>query len=364
MSFSARAVIRLGALRHNLSRLREAARGAHVIAVLKANAYGHGLLTAAKALSDADAFGVARYGEAIALHEAGIAQPIVLLQGTASRADTEAAVRRGFELVVHCEEQVRWLDSVGEGDIVAWLKLDTGMRRLGFEPAQAAALLERLSACAAVGEVRLMTHLSRADERDEGTTNVQLEIFRRLLGTYEGDVSIVNSAGLLGWPDAITAGVGASRCWVRAGLALYGISPFAHTSGADFGLRSAMDFEARLISVKRIRKGEAVGYGGTWRAPADTVLGIVSAGYGDGYSRFLTSGTPLLVNGRRAGLAGIVSMDMAAADLGAGATDRIGDPVLLWGEDLPIEQVAAHAGASPYQLVCGVTHRDPPRVLP
>ncbi len=125
-----------------------------------------------------------------------------------------------------------------------------------------------------------------------------------------------------------------------------------------------MDFEARLISVKRIRRGDAVGYGGTWRAPADTVLGIVSAGYGDGYSRFLPSGTPLLVNGRRVGLAGVVSMDMAAADLGPDAADRVGDPVLLWGEELPIEHVAACAGASPYQLICGVSHRDPPRILP
>jgi alanine racemase len=364
VSFSARAVIRLGALEHNFRRLRDAAHGARVMAVLKANAYGHGLLTVARCLTDADAYAVARYGEAIALQEAGVPHPIVLLQGTASREDTVAAVQRGFELVVHCEEQVRWLEAAGAGDIVAWLKVDTGMRRLGFEPEEAADLLARLNACAAVGEARLMTHLSRAEDREDGTTGRQLEVFRRLLDGYEGDVSIVNSAGLLAWPDAITAGVEPRRCWVRAGLALYGISPFADTCGAELGLRPAMDFEARLISVKPIGKGEAVGYGGTWRAPADTVLGIVSAGYGDGYSRFLPSGTPLLVNGRRVALAGIVSMDMAAADLGPGAADRVGDPVLLWGEDLPVEQVAAHAGASPYQLVCGVSHRDPPRILP
>ena len=364
MTSVARAFIRLGALRHNYALLRTAAGGAALMAVVKGNAYGHGLVPVAEALSEADSFAVARYPEALALREAGIEQPIVMLEGVTSAEELRGCLERGVHVVVHCERQVALLEASPAAACLAWLKIDTGMRRLGFEPAEAEAVLARLGRCRAVGEVGLMTHLACADDRDADTTRRQLDSFRRLLRGFDGPVSIANSAGLLGWPDAVTAGRDPGHCVARAGLALYGISPFPGTCAAELGLRPAMAFETTLISVKRIRAGEAVGYGATWRAGADTVLGIVAAGYGDGYSRFLPAGTPLRVNGREVTLAGLVSMDMAAVDLGPEARERVGDPVTLWGPDLPVERVAERAGASPYQLVCGVMHREPAAYLP
>jgi alanine racemase len=205
-----------------------------------------------------------------------------------------------------------------------------------------------------VGEVRLMTHLACADDRRDARTDQQVARFRELLASFDGQISVANSPGLLGWPDSICAGVDPGRSSVRCGIALYGISPFPGTTGADFGLRPAMHFEAGLIAVKKVRAGENVGYGAAWQARSDTVIGIVSAGYGDGYTRFLPSGTPVLVNGRRATIAGRVSMDMTAVDLGPDAAERVGDSVTLWGDGLPVEEVAASAGTIPYTLVCGV----------
>jgi alanine racemase len=358
VSFGARAHICLGALKHNFQRIRAAAKGAKVMAIVKANAYGHGLATVAMNLPDADSFAVARYSEAIALADAGITKPIVLLQGVIDADELEDALRRRFELVVHCDRQIELLREAAVGSATVWLKLDTGMRRLGFDPASVEVLLARLHGCAAVGEIRLMTHLANADDRADDTTDRQLDDFRQILKRFNGHISIANSPALLGWPEAITAGHDASRSWVRAGICLYGISPFANSSGSDFDLRPVMQFLSRLIAVKRLRAGESVGYGGTWQAPEDTRLGIISAGYGDGYSRFLPSGTPVLVNGRRTRLAGRISMDMAAVDLGCDATDEVGAPVTLWGEGLPVEEVAAYAGTIPYQLLCGVTNRE------
>lgn len=349
-----RARIRPEALQHNYARLRTAAGGARVIAVIKANAYGHGLLIAARALPDADAFAVARLADAVALADAGIRQPVMLLGGVYNRPDLDTAVARGFELVVHCPAQLELLESAATGRAVVWLEVDTGMHRLGLEPEDCADALARLAKCDAVGEVRLMTHLACADDRRDGRTDQQVARFRELLAGFDGPISVANSPGLLGWPDSICTGVDPARSSVRCGIALYGISPFPGTTGAEFGLRPAMHFEAGLIAVKKVRAGENVGYGATWQARSDTVVGIVSAGYGDGYTRFLPSGAPVLVNGRRAAIAGRVSMDMTAIDLGAEAADRVGDPVTLWGDGLPVEEVAASAGTIPYTLVCGV----------
>lgn len=363
MSVGARAVIRLDAIRHNLRRMKELARGARVIAVVKANAYGHGLLPVACALDAADGIGVARIGEGVALRNGGVTQPVVVFHGARSCEDLRTAADHRLDLVVHCESQIDLLESGARADLVAWLKVDTGMHRLGVEPGDVDAFLARLRRAPAVGEVRLMTHLANADDRDDARTVRQLDGFRRLLDRFDGQFSIANSAGVLAWPDAVAAGAGADRCWVRAGIALYGASPFRDSTGRDFGLSAAMDFEARVIAVKPARAGDAVGYGGTWRAPRDTVLGIVSAGYGDGYSRYLPSGTPVLVEGREATLAGRVSMDSAAVDLGPAGTAAVGDRVILWGEGLPVEVIAARAGTIPYTLLTGITHREPPEVF-
>jgi alanine racemase len=353
-----RARLRLDALKANYEYLRQAAGGARVMAVVKANAYGHGLDTVVRHLPDADAFAVARLSDAIHMAQAGLHRPIVLFGGVYSACDLATALHHRIELAVHTEHQVDLLETAGAGDAVVWLKLDTGMHRLGFEPAEAASVIARLQRCAAVAEVRLMTHLANADDRQDERTSRQLARFRVALDGFGGEFSIANSAGLLGWPASIDAGQGRSRSWVRCGIALYGISPFPGTCGADLGLKPVMEYESRLIGVKAVRSGDRVGYGGTWQARTDTVIGIVAAGYGDGYSRFLPSGTPVLINGRRAGLAGLVSMDVAAVDLGPGATDRIGDRVTLWGADLPVETVAERAGTIPYQLLCGVTQRN------
>ena len=354
MSFGARALIKLGALRHNLQVIREKAPGCKVMAVIKANAYGHGMLEAAKALSDADSLAVARLPEVKALRAAGIDSPVVVLEGVFDDEELDVAVSYGCEIVVHRVEQLQLLEKLDSGSLTVWLKFDTGMNRLGFPASDAVQLIERANACESIAELRLMSHLANADDRQDRKTAEQLSLFESIAEEFDGDISIASSPGLFAWPDAAKPGV-----WVRPGIALYGISPFEATTGADLGLRPVMQLRSRLIAIKKISAGERVGYGGIWEAEEDSVIGIVAAGYGDGYSRFIPSGTPVLVNDRRVKLAGSVSMDMIAVDLGPGANDKFGDPVLLWGGDLPVEEIAKHAGTIPYQLVCGVVHREP-----
>jgi alanine racemase len=361
VTFGARAVIRLGALKHNLKVIREMAPGTRVMAVIKANAYGHGMLEVAEALADADSFAVARTSEARALREADIDSPIVILEGVFTGEELDMAIGAGFEIVVHCIEQFELLEQLESGQLTVWLKFDTGMNRLGFRVSDAEVLINRARECRAIGELRLMSHLANANDRQDDKTADQLSLFQSIADGFDGDVSIANSPGLFGWPESTPKPSG--DIWIRPGISLYGISPFDGTSGADLGLRPVMQLESRLISVKTINAGDPVGYGGTWAAEQDSMIGVVAAGYGDGYSRFLPSGTPVLVNNRRVPLAGGVSMDMLAIDLGPGASDKVGDPVLLWGDGLPVEEIARYAGTIPYQLVCGVLNREPSMVV-
>lgn len=361
MSFGARALVRLGALAHNLDVIRHAAPEAKVMAVVKANAYGHGLVPVAQHLAAVDAFAVARFGEAQLLRDAGIDKPCVLLEGIWDRAQLDAAAESAFDVVVHSDEQLRLLREHRGAPVVAWLKFDSGMGRLGFDVADAAALIETLSCMPAVGELRLMTHMACADEIDNEMTARQLDRFREVATGFEGDVSIANTPAALAWPGTArdAAGLGfRGSCWIRPGISLFGISPFADRTGADLGLEPVMTFEARLIAVKPLRAGATVGYQARYRAPADTTLGIIAAGYGDGYTRHFRDGTPVLVNGRRVPLIGNVSMDMIAVDLGTDATDAIGDVATLWGPELPVEEVAPWADAIPYELVCGIMNRE------
>ncbi len=361
MSFGARALIRLGALKHNFQVIQNAAPESRIMAVIKANAYGHGLLPVATGLPDADSFGVARLQEVLQLRDAGIKQAIVLLAGVLSAEDFEVAVANDCELVVHCEPQIQILEASAAANVTVWLKLDSGMNRLGFPLAQAPQLLDRLARCDSVGAVRLMTHLASADKRGDASTPDQLAKFAAAMESFDGDISIANSPAIFAWPDEFRSFYSqhAGNSWVRAGITLYGISPFDDQSGTDLGLQPVMQFESRIISVKPISAGDRVGYWGRWRAEQDTIIGIVAAGYGDGYMRFLPSGTPLLINGRRVPLAGVVSMDMVAVDLGSDSSDKIGAIATLWGDGLPVEEIATHAGTIPYQLVAGVTHREP-----
>ena len=333
------------------------------MAVVKGNAYGHGMLAAAHALSDADAFGVARLSEAIALRKAGIENPLVLLGGVLSAADLSVAIESGVSLGVHNDEQIVWLEQFDGASVDAWLKIDTGMNRLGFGVEDAADVIARLQACNAVNDLKVMTHFASADDIDDTATGTQISLFRQVIDGFDGDVSIANSAGLFGWMEALREFSdlsAAGRLWIRPGIALYGVSPLRGHSAAELGLQAAMQFESSLIAVKPLRKGERVGYGGTWKSDRDTNLGIVAVGYGDGYTRYIPSGTPLLVNDRRVPVVGVISMDLTAVDLGPDAIDRAGDKVVLWGDGLPVEEIAAYAGTVPYQLVTGVTHREAP----
>ena len=347
-----RAVIDTAALRHNLSRVREIAPGCRVLAVLKANAYGHGMQAAASALAGADGFAVARLAEAIALRSAGHSHRIVLLSGVQDADGLREAADNAVELVVHQPEQIALLESWrGAHRFRIWLKIDTGMGRLGFRPAELPAALGRLADCRTIERpFALMTHLAEAEQPDNERTRAQLASFERVTAGLPGERSIANSAGLIGWP-ATRAG------WVRPGLILYGISPMTGATGIDLGLRPVMTLESRVIAVRELAAGDRVGYGGTWTAARATRIAVVAAGYGDGYLRNTANGAPALVNGRLAPLAGRVSMDLLTVDVTNLPPVAIGDPVVLWGAGVPVETVAASAGTIPYELVCRVGAR-------
>lgn len=361
MTFGARALIRLGALKHNLDVIRRAAPGAKIMAVIKANAYGHGMEAVAETLDDVDAFAVARLPEAVQLHEYGIDKPLVLLAGALTAAELQEALTRSLQIVVHCMEQVELLEAASAGSTVVWLKFDTGMNRLGFAPDAAKQLIARMRSCSAVSELRLMSHLASADELDNPITKDQFDSFREIVEGFDGAVSVANTPATMGWPLVAEAreslGFKGDH-WIRPGLALYGVSPFEGRTGRDLDLKPVMQFEARLIATKPLSEGARVGYRGRYQAKATSTLGIISAGYGDGYTRHFRTGTPVLLNGRRVPMIGNVSMDMIAVDLGDNANDQVGDIATLWGEGLPVEEVAPWADAIPYELVCGVMHRE------
>jgi len=347
------ATIDSGALRHNLAAVRARAPGARVMAVIKANAYGHGLVTVARALDAADSFAVARVDEGLGLRAAGITKPVVLLEGVFEPDQLEAAAVHGFELVVHVDAQLELLRAAPAGSqFVTWLKLDTGMNRLGFTAAAFAAAHSALSALPCVRQpVRLMTHFANADTQDEPTTALQLERFRRCVGSLPGERSLANSAALLTNPSS-------HGDWVRPGLLLYGVSPLPGSLGSELGLQPVMTLQSRIIALRDVAAGERVGYGGRWTAQRPTRLAIAAVGYGDGYPRSLPSGTPVLVGGQVAPLAGRVSMDMFAIDVtDLGVAPQLGTPVVLWGAGLPVERIAALAGTIPYELLCGISQR-------
>jgi alanine racemase len=345
-------VIDTAALRHNLSRVRELAPGCKVAAVVKANAYGHGLLTAAEALAGADAFAVARVEEAVALREGGCRGRILLLEGFCDGSELDAAFRHALEPFVHQEFQLAALESWrGPGAVHAWMKVDTGMRRLGFAPPAVAAAAARLGACRAVEKpVGLVTHLAEAERIEGGATPAQLEAFAAATAGVPGERSIANSAGLIAWPAA-------RADWVRPGIMLYGISPFPDRTGADLGLRPVMTLETRVIAVKDVATGDRVGYGGTWRVPRASRIAVAAIGYADGYPRSAANGTPISVKGSTAALAGRPSMDMLTVDVTGIPGVAIGDRVELWGGEVPVERVAAAAGTIAYELTCRVGRR-------
>ncbi len=301
---------------------------------------------------DADAFAVACLEEGLALREAGVNRPILLLEGVFEAMELPLCARHDLQIAVHHPEQALMLERARLARPVrVWLKLDTGMHRLGLEPDTAPTLFQRLrQSPAVVPDIGWMSHLARADERDCDYTLRQLQLFEAATADLPGERSLANSAGILGWPQT-------HFDWVRPGIMLYGASPFVDSLAADEGLQPVMTFHTRLISIKRLRKGEPVGYGGTWRCPEDMDVGVAAVGYGDGYPRHAPSGTPVLINGRETPLIGRVSMDMITLDLRGHPEARLDDRVTLWGGGLPVERIAQAAGTIAYPLLCGITAR-------
>jgi alanine racemase len=352
MSRATVATVHLGALRRNLARVRECAAAAKVMAIVKADGYGHGLERVARALLDSDAFGVAALGDGLRLRAAGIATRVVVLSGPDELADLAEFRRLHLDAVIHHEAQLRWLEADRDArPLRVWLKVDTGMHRLGIPEAQAVAAFARLRALANVdADIGLMTHFAASDEFENPLTAQQVQRFDAVTSGLHGMRSLANSAGLLRWPEA-------RADWVRVGGLLYGMSVVAGRSGSDLGFEPAMTLTAKLIAVNRVARGEAIGYSGTWRCPEDMPVGVAAIGYGDGYPRSAAAGTPVLIGGRRAAIVGRVSMDLVTIDLRGAPAAQVGDRVVLWGPGLPIEEIAAHATTIAYDLSCRMTRR-------
>jgi alanine racemase len=343
----------LEAVRHNLTQVKRYAPNNKIMAVIKANAYGHGITRVAKALEQADGLAVARVDEGVRLRKAGFSQPITVLQGFVCVDELLLMLHHQLDAVVHTPQQISLLrqQSAADAGLSIWLKMDTGMNRLGFKGGDFNAAYQQLLNCPLVKQpINLITHFANADDLLDDKTRRQIDVFNDAVQGYPGQRSIANSAGIIGWPNVVSD-------WVRPGLMLYGCSPFAGKTGADFGLKPVMSLHSRLIAVKNVAAGECVGYGGTWQCQTATRLGVVSVGYGDGYHRHTRSGAPVLLNGQRAPLIGRVSMDMITVDLNSQPNAQPGDPVTLWGDGLPVEEIARHADTIPYTLLCGITQR-------
>lgn len=341
MSRPARITIDVEALRHNHRVLRRL-HGGRILAVLKANAYGHGAVACARALGDADGFAVAFGDEATALRAAGVRAPLLVLEGVFSVAELDTAVRESWAIVVHHEEQLAMIErsALPPHGLHVWLKLDSGMHRCGFEPDTFRAAHARLTATGKVSSITLMSHFARADECESAFTSEQIARFDDAVAGLPGPRSLANSAGVLSWPAA-------RRDWARCGIALYG-------AGADepAGLRPVMRVGSEVIAIREIAAGEPVGYGGRFVATRPTRVGLVAFGYADGYPRSAPDGTPVAVDGQRVPLVGRVSMDMLTVDLTELPTARVGSEVELWGRDVPVGDVATRAGTIAYELLC------------
>ncbi len=343
----------LQALRHNTGVARDVAPHSRLMAVVKANAYGHGAVTIARQLDSlVDALAVACIEEAVQLRDAGITAPILLLEGVFEAREIGLAAQLGLWLTIDNEWQLRWLEeAVLPGPVTCWLKIDTGMHRLGVAPQRARDFHQRLTSCDNCDQALVLyTHFASADQLQSDQTQRQLTLFDEACQGLSGLRSAANSPGLLGWP-------GAHYDWVRPGYMLYGNSPFtvAHPEAAR--LQPVMTLTSAVISLRDVAAGQSVGYGANWTASRASRIATVTIGYGDGYPRLAPNGTPVLINGRRASLAGRVSMDMITVDVTDLPDTRLGDEVVLWGKGLSVAEVASHVGTIGYEL----TTRMPPR---
>ena len=363
------ATINSAALRHNIQLIKSFAPNQKLLAMIKANAYGQGLLPAAHILADqVDGFGVARLREALEIQETGYTGKILLVEGFFDREELLKTLSRRFDSVIHCYEQLELLEQVAKEweeeqqkgfwkrktkiyfPINVWLKIDTGMHRLGVHPEQVDEFYQRLKKCPLVESISFVSHFSRADELDCGYTEKQISTFEQATQSYpEHARSISASSGILYWKQAHYE-------WVRPGIIMHGISPH-YEPITHLGFQPVMTLSSSLIAVRTHKAGEPVGYGGTWVSPKDTKLGVIAMGYGDGYPRNAPEGTPVLINGRKVPIVGRVSMDMLTVDLGADSQDKVGDEAIFWGKDLLIEEIAEHIGVISYELITKLTPR-------
>ena len=348
-----RATVSAQALAHNLAIARRHAGDAKVWAVLKANAYGHGLLRAAEALKDADGYAILDFVDALKLRSAGIEKPILMLEGFFKPEDLPLISRHRLTPVVHNVVQLEMLEKVTfVGKMDVYLKVNSGMNRLGFTVENVRLAWNALESHPGVGSVTLMTHFADAD----GDTGVaaQLQWFNELTQPFgSAPRSLANSAALLRFTEETRGD------WVRPGIMLYGCSPFSFKSAEEIGLKPAMTLSSEIVAVQHLQAGERVGYGMTYEAGQEMTIGVIACGYADGYPRHAPSGTPVLVAGQRTGTVGRVSMDMMCVDISDIDNAYIGTPVTLWGEGLPCDEVAQHAGTLSYQLICALAQRVP-----
>ena len=346
-----KARISLDAMAHNLRVARQYAGSAKVIAVVKANAYGHGLSRALRAFAATDAFAVLTVEEASNLRQMGVQQPILLLEGLFSVEELQTCTDLDVWPMIHCRQQLDWLKQRPTAKpLHMFVKLDTGIHRLGFALHEFEAVLAELQALPAVGEITLMTHFAQADE--PAGIAPALQAFQQHAAPTQLPWTTANSAALLRYPEA-------RGDWVRPGIMLYGASPFVETSAAELGLKPAMTLTSEIIAVQSLKSGDGLGYGLAFHAPHDMRIGVVACGYADGYPRHAPTGTPILVDGQRTRTLGRVSMDMLFVDLSSLPAARVGSPVVLWGADLPVEEVAHAAGTVSYELLCALAARVP-----
>lgn len=343
--------ISLPALRHNLVQVRRYAPQAKVMSVVKANGYGHGLLNVAQGLAQSDAFAVLNVAEAIALREAGYTQSILLLEGVFAASQLAEVDHYRLDMVVHQQAQIHWLQQATLNlPIRVFLKLDSGMHRLGFQPADYATALSALQACPNVAEIVLMTHFANADQAD-GVSQA-MQVVEQSMPSQPYARSLANSAAIIRQPHT-------HADWVRPGIMLYGATPIAEQSAASLGLQPVMQLHSAIIAVQHIQAGESIGYGSLYTADRSMRIGIVACGYADGYPRHAPTGTPVAVNGVLTRILGRISMDMLAVDLSQIADADIGSPVELWGRQVSVDDVAQASGTIGYELLCAVTARVP-----
>ncbi|ORU89955.1 MAG: alanine racemase [Cycloclasticus sp. symbiont of Poecilosclerida sp. M] len=359
MSSYSVASIDLSAVRHNFKRVKQAASQAKTVVVVKANAYGHGMLEISQALSEADGYAVARLDEAIALRDSGIKKTILILTGFHSVEEAQACAEYDLAAVLHNDEQLDCLNKTRlSRPISIWLKINTGMNRLGIDVGSLAHFSRELTLSENICQpVKLMTHLACADDMSNAATEDQIAVFDKAIkGLSEqnpiGEQSIANSAGLLGWSSV-------QRDWVRPGIMLYGGNPFCDKTAADVELEPVMTLRSKVIALRTIQKGQSVGYGASWTATKTCRIATLGIGYGDGYPRHAKTGTPVLISGQRVPLVGRVSMDSINVDVTELDSVEVMDEAILWGKGLPIDEIANSSSTISYDLMCGVTDRVP-----